>query len=104
MVYHSTLGSRVIKKEEERQRHSNARRQAPLWSKYGTHETVEARFWPWNSAKTQQTLFSCSLFAQKRTELLLGTGDAEGTRGGGAVERIWHIYDSQGQILALTLR
>ena len=32
------------------------RSHAPLSSQYGTHKTVEARFWPWLSGKSPQTL------------------------------------------------
>jgi hypothetical protein len=34
-----------------------------LSSEYGTYETVKARFWPWLSGETPQTLLSGSLFA-----------------------------------------
>ena len=40
----------------------------PLSSKHGTLKTIEARFWPWLSGKSPQTLSSCSLFTRKRPQ------------------------------------
>jgi len=37
-----------------------------LWSKYGKHDTVKARFWPWHSGKIPSKSFRCCLFARKR--------------------------------------
>ena len=39
---------------------------APLSSEYGTYTTVKARFWPFLSGKTPQTLLSGSNLARKR--------------------------------------
>ena len=36
----------------------------PLPSEYGTHKTVNARFWPWLSGKSPSNLLRCSLFDQ----------------------------------------
>ena len=67
LLYHSTLGLRVIKKKKicsstPGTRASEVGQMAPYWlstaetlsaveRQYRTHKTVKARFWPWLSGK-----------------------------------------------------
>ena len=65
----------------------------------GTCKTVKAGFWHWLSGKSTENLSSGSLFARER--ILKGISTTSSMtitrRPLTAVERMWLIYDSQGQ-------
>ena len=76
-VYHSTLGSRVIKKKKEDSPTGcpplckgswcsvllELVRKWPLSSKFGTYQTVRTRLWPWLAGASPST--RCFLFDRK---------------------------------------
>ena len=88
ILYHSTLGSRVIKRQkrgsgadrvvehlevegrlcEQSPRDPGSATRDIFSGESGTLETVKARFWPWLSGKSRPNVLNGPLFARNRSK------------------------------------